>query len=226
MNYIIICSREYRYATIQVVQDLITEVSTGILAYPLKFTAPPFTKLEADAVVSEFISCKNAFHNGGKAQEPAWNKAFADGIQFLDKTADYVDGVAKGDADTITLSGHKPIHVHGRVPAQIPGEVMVITHIKESSRGQIIVESELMGDNVHYGCIMVQGMALPAGFSIDDKGLIIFPPCTAKIYHSVSNQKKKSFTGLVTGVDYYIYFYVVNAAGAGPVSTALIVNCG
>lgn len=226
MSYIIICSREYHKGTIIEVQDLITEVSTGILAYPLKFTAAPFTKLESDAVVSEFISCKNAFHNGGKAQEPAWNKAFADGIQFLDKTADYVDGVAKGDADIITLSGHKPIHVNGRVPAQIPGEVLVITHIKDSSRGQIIVESEKMGDNVHYGCIMVQGMPLPAGFSIDDKGLMIFPPCTAKIYHSVSNQKKKNFTNLVTGVDYYIYFYVVNAAGAGPISTALVINCG
>lgn len=226
MSYFIICSREYHKGTIIEVQDLITEVSTGILAYPLKFPNTPFTKVESDAVVSEFISCKNAFHNGGKAQEPAWNKAFADGIEFLDKTAEFVDGVAKGDADTITLSGHKPIHVHGRVPAQIPGEVLVITHIKESSRGQIIVESELMGDNVHYGCIMVQGMALPAGFSIDDKGLIIFPPCTAKIYHSVSNQKRKSFDGLVTGVDYYIYFYVVNSAGAGHLSTALVINCG
>ena len=183
MYSIIICSRDYHTATIQVVQDLITEVATAILA-------------------------------------------FGDGIGFLDKSANFVDGVAKGNADMITLSGFKPIHVNGRVPTQIPGEVKVIKHIKESTKGQIIVECELMGDNVHYGCIMVQGIPLLAGFSIDSSGLIIFPPCTAKVYHSVSNQKKKSFVGLVTGVDYYIYFYVVNAAGAGPISTALIVNCG
>ena len=226
MYYRILCARDYHYGTIAEVQKLLNDTSAAILANAAKFMSPPFTEAEANVVIDTFVSTRSDYENGGKDQEPAWHTAYGNGVAFLDKSADYVDGVAAGNADTITLSRFTPIHVNPRVPATIPGQVKTINHDKDSVKGQIIVESEKMGENVRYGCIMVEGMPLPADFILAKDGTIIFPPCTARIFHSVSNQKKKTFNNLKTGVDYYIYFYVVNAAGAGPISYVLIINCG
>jgi len=221
-----LCSREYHKGTIAEVQKLLKDTSAAILANAARFMSPPFTEPEAKAVYDAYTGTRSDYENGGKDQEPAWHTAYGNGIVFLDKSASYVDGVAQGDADTIILSRFNPVHVNPRVLSTIPGQVQTITHDKESVKGQIIVESEMMGDNVRYGCIMVEGMPLPADFILGKDGTIIFPPCTARIFHSVSNQKKKTFNNLKTGTDYYIYFYVVNAAGAGPVSNVLIINCG
>ena len=226
MSYQILCSREYHHGAILEIQKLLNDASAAILANAAKFASPPFTEAEAKAVIDAYVGTRSDYENGGKDQEPAWNTAYGNGMAFLDKSANYVDGVAKGDADTITLSRFTPTHAHGRIPASIPGQVKTITQDKESVKGEIIVESEKMGDYVRYGCIMVEGMPLPADFIIGKDGTIIFPPCTARIFHSVSNQKKKTFNNLKTGTDYYIYFYVVNAAGAGPISAVLIINCG
>ena len=51
--------------------------------------------------------------------------------------------------------------------------------------------------------------------------LIINAGQTFRILHDLNNERKKKFTGLTKGTDYFFYFYVVNSGGVSPLSVVV-----
>ena len=221
------CSRAYRTGPVQGISDLIVDVVAGVFDNVATFPAPPFTKVHAETVNSEFISTRSAYNNGGKNQEPAYIKAKTAALNLLDDGADFVDGIAKGDPMIITLSGYTPtFNNKEKEPTHIPGQVMFITEDKESVENQIIVECETFGTGVSYTCIvMVGGNPLPDAFSLTSDGELKLPPSKDTIILMVSHKRRKIINGLTAGLKYSIFFYVTNAKGVGPISAGKTITC-
>ena len=221
------CSRAYHNGPVQGISDLLVDVIAGIFDNATTFPAPPFTKVKAEAVNSEFISAKSAYNNGGKNQEPPYIKAKTAAVSLLDDGADFVDGIAKGDPMIITTSGYTPTFSNKeKEPTHIPGQVMYITEDKESVDNQIIVECETFGAGVSYTCIVIPGgNPIPDLFSLSNNGEMKLPALKDGIILMVNHQRKKVINGLTSGVKYSIFFFVTNAKGVGPISAAKIITC-
>ena len=86
-----------------------------------------------------------------------------------------------------------------------------------------------------YGCILVAGQPLPDGVSLNGSGRLIArggKAMNALAQHEIfiiidlNKSRKKHFTGLKKGVDYYFYFYAGNSAGVSQLSEKVELMCG
>lgn len=122
---------------------------------------------------------------------------------MLDKEANYVDDIADGDVNIINLSGFTPTDFSsGKKNKHIPGQPKRISFEKNISSGYMNTWCEAHEENDSYGCLLSEGAPLPVGFWINNDGIFKTTPEMPVIYHSVGLQRKKLFTGLLTGVRY------------------------
>jgi len=216
--------RTYRTASFSFVCALLLATAKGILDNVTVFATPGFTAAEAKAIYDALVAAQSAYKKGGSSQETDYKTAHTNAIAFLDKNALMVEAVAKGKSGIIVQSGYEPTSTNV-THAGLPAQVQSITQSKLTVETEIELECETYEDGVNYICIMLAGMFLPDGFTVNNQGLITIPPGTAAIYIDVSKQRKKKFTGLTSGVRYYFYYIVVNAAGASVISAVKIITC-
>jgi hypothetical protein len=220
------CSRSFHTDPVSGLGDFFVIVQTGILGNPLTFVTPPYTKIETDLSYDLFINARAAYTKGGSAQEPAYNAAYKEIMKKLNKEADYVDGIALGDKDKITLSGFNPTtNPAQRSTSTYPYQPTGVIFVADTPTGEIHTSCDHHDGKVNYGCIVSEGQPLRDGVTMSKDGQVKIPPCLNNIFQSVSHQRQKEFTGLTAGVNYYIYYYVVNTAGASPLSIGLKVLC-
>ena len=164
---------------------------------------------------------------GGPAEELLFNTARANLIAGLDSNADHVDVIAAGDAAIIKISGYSASSVDdvkSVTPTQ-PQHLVVSTGGTMPS-GEMDAECETIDGATNYGCVIVEGGELDAGCFINPQGQLISPiGSTHRIIHDLNKQRKKHLVGLTKGVDYYYYFYAVNAAGVGVMSVYKMKMC-
>lgn len=229
MSQTIHCSLSYHEKKIETLPVFATEVSQGVFGNPTTFKltgtpAIPFTQAAFNALISNEQTAYAAYKQGGNAQKPAFNIARTALMGGLDKMAIYVDSVANGDANVIILSGFEPTSGAGgatlaKTKATAPQTVKVTNGV---STGEIDAECESFGTGHHYGCIVSEGQALSASTKLNAQGqLMIDPNQTHRIILDLNSDRKKRFTGLTKGTDYYFYFYVVNTGGVSPLSVVV-----
>ena len=216
--------RTYRTASFSFVCALLLATAKGILDNVTVFATPGFTAADAKAIYDALVDAQSAYKKGGSSQETPYKTAFANAIAFLDKNALMVESVAKGNSGIIIQSGFEPTSTNV-MHVGLPVQVQSITQSKLTEETVIELECETYEDGVNYICIMLAGMFLPDGFTVNNQGLITIPPCTTAIYIDASKQRKKKFTGLTSGVRYYFYYVVVNTAGASVISNVKIITC-
>ena len=216
--------RTYRTASFSFICALLLATAKGILDNATVFTTPGFTAAEAKAIYDTLVNAQSAYKKGGSSQETPYKTALANAIAFLDKLALMVEAVAIGNSGTIVLSGFEPTSTN-ITHVGLPNQVQSITQSKLTVETEIELECEVHDDGDSYICVMLAAMFLPAGFIVNNQGLITIPPCTAAIYIDASKQRKKKFTGLTSGVRYYFYYIVVNTAGASVISNVKIITC-
>ncbi len=220
------CSRSFHTDPVSGLGDFFVIVQTGILGNPLTFIAPPYTKVQSDLAYNLFINTRAAYTKGGSAQEPAYNAAYNDLMLVLNKEADFVDGIAKGDKEKIILSGFNPTtHPSQKGTSIYPYQPTGVCFVADTPTGEIHTSCDHHDGIVTYGCIVSEGQPLRDGVTISKDGQVKIPPCLNNIIMSVSHQRQKEITNLTPGANYYIYYYVVNTAGASPISIGLKVLC-
>ena len=216
--------RTYRTASVAVVLALILAIIKGILGSPLVFKVAPFTELEAQAVYDALYKAQSEYKLGGQAQKTAMLLALQNAIALLDKSALSVESVAVGDHLIIELSGFTATltsNTHG----QVPGQAVNVKQDKNSVSGQILVSCETSGVGHSYGCVLSEEVALPVDFVMTVDGQFKILTTYPVLHFNVSHSRIKSFMNLTVNKKYYVYFYVINATGVGPLSEAIIINC-
>jgi len=220
-----VCSLSFHTMALDKVDVFGTGVQQGIIGNPTTFTSPPFTNDQYGVFVQNYVTTRGAYKMGGKAQKPAFLEAKTALMGAMDTTADYVNGIAKGNADIITLAGFKPTHQGTGGGSNPPVQAQTITVDRSLPSGQIGAECESYTKAESFGCILSEGQLLTSAVSITPSGQLKLPTGTATVYFSLSRQRKKLFTGLTSNLTYYVYFYVVNAAGVSPLSEGKSVVC-
>lgn len=211
-------------------------VAEGIYTNNPPFTVPPVTQLAYDALVAAHHEKYEAYKNGGKAQKGAYLTARTSLITAMDTLGDYVDKLPGVDEDMILLAGFTPTKT-GNSKAVAP-PVPTGIELTFGVTGEVFAECAAIAGDIFYGCMMIASKPLPDGFAISNGGQIIIPNDEAASVASamVSNgiaaigdlnkKRKKHFTGLTKGVEYYFYFFAVNSAGVSQLSAVQHITCG
>ncbi len=111
--------------------------------------------------------------------------------------------------------------------------------VKRGGSGELLPECGKVEFAESYGCIMMAGIPLPAFITLTPAGQLVVlnesgspgpgpgsgVPGQVLIAVDLTKKRKKKFTGLTPGVDYYFYFYTLNAAGASPLSAPVVMKC-
>ena len=232
MEYYAVCGSEYRRMSGLHLPGFGTGVMNGVWDHPLMFdptslTLPiPSTKAEFLALINAAQGSYATYDAGGKAQKSDYVTDSTNLIALLDKYAIYVNKVADGNAVIIVTSGFTAIHSEPATKATTPGQPINVTILNGDVSGSLISETETFGPNHHYGCIVCESHPLPDVLQILPTGILVMPAnLTFRIFHNFTNSRKKVFTGLTKGVEYYFYYYVFNSAGVGVLSVVVSKMC-
>ena len=232
MNYFIECGTEYRRLSGLHLPAFGTGVMNGIWDHssvfdPTSLTLPiPSTKAEFLALIVAAQSSYSTYDAGGSAQKLEYNNDSNNLIAIVDKYAIYVNTVAKGNATIIITAGFTAIHSEPATKSTVPGQPSNVTIVNGSISGTLEAECETFGAYHHYGCIACEGHTLPDGLQILPTGILVMPAnITFRIFQNFTNSRKKVFTGLTKGVEYYFYYYVINTAGVGALSVVVSKMC-
>ncbi len=225
------CSVAYRHFSGVSIPSFATGVMNGVWEHPLVFDplvtpAPPSTKAHFLQLINAVLSSYAEYDAGGLAQKSAFVNDYNLLIVLLDQYAVYVNEVAKGAANVILVSGFTPIHNVPATKSVVPGQPTLVTITNGAVSGTLEVECDIVGHYSHYGCIACEGHALPDGLQIINESTLVIPASLPfRMFHNYNTQRKKVFTGLTKGVEYYFYFYVYNTAGVGPLSVVVSKSC-
>ena len=226
------CGTEYRRLSGLHLPNFGTAVMNGVFDHPLVFDPAsltlviPSTKVEFLALINAAQNSYSLFDKGGSAQKLAFNKDTENLVALVDKYAIYVNTVAKGNAVIITTAGFTATHSVPVTKSVVPGQPLNVTIANGLVSGTLEAECETFGGYHHYGCIACEGHPLIDGLQITSSGKLIMPAnITFRIFHDFTQGRKKVFNGLTKGVEYYFYYYIINAAGVGALSVVVSKMC-
>ena len=211
-------------------------VSTGIYGNAPIFASPPLIKTAFEALVADHHDKYEAYKNGGKAQKGPYAISRTALIKAMDDTGDFVDALPGVDNDMILLAGYTPTKTGETqtVPPPVPTGVLLSLGVT----GEMFGECGSITGDVFYGCILIAGQPLPEGFAINNAGQVIImnnngggagapgKPSGVMLVLDLNKTRKKHFTGLTKGVEYYVYFFAVNNAGVSQLSQVVVLMCG
>ena len=132
------CGLEYHKDTGDVLSARIQATKVGIADAPLTFVTPPYTTSQYNGQQTLLTATYSAFTRGGDAQKPAYDIQREAAIVIMDKTAEYVDGIAIGNVSIIEQAAFKAVN-DGRVSATKPTQAQFVVALvgwpPEQSRG-------------------------------------------------------------------------------------------
>jgi hypothetical protein len=233
------CSVGYHVAKLDVIPVFAAGVRDGIYNNIVPFAMPPMLIAIFQALIDDYINKRAAYKQGGLAQKGPFLVAKQNLMIGLDRMSEYVDTVANGDANVITLSGFVPTKgttTEVPAPAQPTG-----VKVARGTTGILLAECDKQAQAVSYGCIMTTGAALPDSVIMNGKGQLVIsspdspgtgpsvplgPPASLVGSVDLNQNRKKEFLNLEPGTTYYFVFFAVNASGVSPLSISASLMCG
>jgi len=205
-------------------------VRDGLINNAGTFTTLPIPIAIYDGQITTYINTRAAYVQGGLAQKGPFLAARTMLIGSLTTFAGYVDTVAAGDANIITLAGFVPSKAV-RSAAQLPEKPIGIT-VKRANTGELVVECKTIAGALFYGCIMTRSEPLPDNAYLNNNGQFLIlndevnPAALAArqpidVIFDWNKSKKKRFVNLTPGEKYYFYFYASNTAGISLLSDSV-----
>lgn len=233
------CSLSFHTSTVNDFPEFAGGVRDGIYGNPTAFVSPPILETDFQAALDDYNNNRYAYVQGGLAQKGPYLQSKEDLMVILDTTAEYVDTIANGNANIITLAGYVPTKGNiSEQPAPTEPEGIVV---KRGSTGQILAECENQSVATAYGCIMTANEPLPANVIMNGKGQLVVSesgdptaPDDTAISASdgqisgtfdLTQGRKKSFINLNPGTFYYFRFYASNSRGVSGLSESVGIMC-
>jgi hypothetical protein len=205
-------------------------VSSGIYGNAGTFTAPPYTQVVFDGLVTDVHDTYEAYFNGGLEQKGEYMTAYGLLLTALNDTATYVDGLPGLTEAMITLAGYTPTKTG--VTSAVICAAPVIDKIDRETKGVLKPWCKPVAGADYIGCIV---MDQPIGTSVSfvfgqiaiDGGSPVPPgPGFPTVRLIVTKGRKKVVPGLTSGKEYWVYFYAGNAAGVSDLSAGVSIICG
>jgi hypothetical protein len=152
---IAVCGLEYHEDKGDVLAARMEATRVGIKNAPaLMFATPPITDAEYTTQETALTTTYSAFNRGGEAQRSAYEIQLTAANLMMDNTAEYVDGIAKGNVNIIVQAAFKAVN-NGRTaaikPTQayrvnwwfvfIPNFVVTKTKVYEQTQGCLLCQS-------------------------------------------------------------------------------------
>lgn len=229
------CSLSYHHLGIDVLDVFSVGVRDGVFNNKPPFDAPPTDKDTFQKFIDSYINTRGAYVQGGLAQKGPFQEAKAALLKTLDTFADFVDGIAKGNVNIITLGGFVPTKI-GSTEHHAP-EQPKAAQIKRGATGELFAEVPVVAGAEWYGCIVFAGMPMPSALSLNAVGQLVvaqnkpqnpemkMPETNIIALFDLNKNRKKKFSGLQSHVTYYFYFYAANATGVSPLSEVSSLEC-
>jgi len=215
-------------------------VRDGIYNNAITFVNPPISQVDFQALLDSYNNTRYAYEQGGIAQRGPYRDAKIALMKALDELADYVDGIADGNANIITLAGYVPTK-SSRSATPEPADPIGIS-LKRASSGVLLAECATQDNTVSYGCILTANYPLEGNVIMNEKGQLLFlddsdpknPNESAITPLQIMIQgvfdcnpgRKKEFKNLNPGTTYYVVFYAANSAGVSEFSKTVSLMCG
>ena len=215
-------------------------VRDGIYGNSATFTEPPIDQAAFQLLLDAYNNTRYAYEQGGLAQRGPYREAKTALTNTLDVFAYYVNGIANGNENFITLAGYVPTK-GSRSEAPEP-EVPTGVVLKRGSKGVLLAECAKQDNAVSYGCILIADVPLPDTLIMTDNGQLQyvgdFDPTNASNAEASDHysyarsivdcnpSRKKTFINLKSGTTYYAVFYAANAAGVSQFSQTVHLMCG
>ncbi len=212
--------------------DALTTFSIGVKKLMFEnaalFTARPISDADLGTLIENHSNTYVAYKMGGVNQQPAYNTAHLALITGLDSIADFINGLVKNNqtqANVIIVSGGfvptKAGSTSVPVPAIPTNNTLDRGDIQE--HGVINTTTPAVPGATFYGCVASENAPLDPNSFINGQ-LIINAANPNKVRMDVNKSRKKTFTALTSGVNYYFQFYAGNANGISALSTAINIS--
>ena len=173
----------------------------------------PMLPAALQTLITNFTTTKANFKSGGYLVKPPYTEATKALINGLVEYAPYVSGIAKGDVTILALTPLPTTEKLNYSALILGGAVATGMYAKKGMTGQFIVDCKSFGPKVGYFAVICEGGAMPAGVTLDRKGKLKIPAgCLMNIFTSSTTSKKKTFSDLIPGVTYYVYYVLTYGA--------------
>ena len=231
------CSLSFHRIRVDELDVFAVGVRDGVYGNPTLFATPVIPTIDFQALIDTYLNTRGAYKQGGKAQKGPFRQAKDELMRGLDETANYVNSIAQGDENIITIAGYVP--TKGVASTTPEPTQFTTTTLSRGISGVLFAECENQKGVDTYACIMTVAEPLPTDVSINAAGQLILgtnaaapktddvpvlpDPSGATI--DFNKSRKKEFEGLTPGVTYYFYFFGINASGVGPLSAGKSIVC-
>ena len=226
------CSLHYHSFGSHELESFALGVKLGYFGHNPPFTVLTITEVAFLLIITNFVTARGNYENGGEAQKGDFLLARTALIEALDFLAKETDLVADGNTEIITLAGFHATKT-GQSAGVKPGQAVAI--VKRGITGEFLTGCEVVEHAKHYGCLVTEGAPKPDWIVISGNGQAVVefnhpeppvpgPELTAFIV-DLNDQREKKFQNLKPGVTYYFYYYAINAAGVGPMSDGVSMMC-
>ena len=165
------CSLSFHQSRVNDFPVFAVGVKDGVYENPTVFATPPIPQTDFESAIGTYYNTRGAYEQGGLAQKGPYLEAKGVLMDMLDTTAEYVDTIAQGNANVITLAGYVPTK-ESISQQPVPVKPVAVT-VKRGSTGQIIAECEKQSAATAYGCIMTANEPLPANVVMNGKGQLV-----------------------------------------------------
>lgn len=211
------CKLDYHKFGVSALENRATQVANGIYNNATQFPSPIIHLEDFTHIQNDFNTAAAEYDMYGAVKRTAFTAAKKKLIDTLDLLADYVDGLALGDASLILLSGFLPTSTipQSNIPLVRIDNFMVK---RSANSGEIEVEIPAITGHgaITYYCICSEGAPLENPAIVN--GQFQLPPVTQKVFFDYSKSRKKTFSGLTVATVYYFYVFAGNTVSVAPLS--------
>ena len=192
-------------------------VASGIYNNPSVFVSPSIPSADFATVQTKFSDAVSKYDNAPKIEKTNMENARKNLMSVLDKTKDYVDVIAQGDASIIILAGFIP--TKGVTEKSKPVELtnnFTLKRGETSGQAEVTIDYKGTGLPQWYFAICSTDDSLPS--NLVENGILNFGALPDGVRVDISKAKKKLFTNLDSGVIYYFYVLVANTVNVSLLS--------
>jgi len=210
------CLVSYRGFSNVTLPKFITLIEGGLYANTLIFAAPPVPFDEFKAVELNYINSVSKYDVAPKIEKTNMLVAKNKMIGVLDTLRGYVDGIANGNADIITLSGFTPSKSASQKSKPLDRYGDFDLKLGDNS-GEIRakITAYPLDKNVKYMMLCTKQEQLPDNFIVN--GVFDFSVLPDAKF-ALNNGRIKLFTNLEAGMVYYFYLFISNPVSISPPS--------
>ncbi len=210
------CLVSYRGFTNVTLPKFITLIEGGLYANPQIFVTPPVPLDEFKVVELNYINAVSKYDVAPKIEKTNMLIAKEKMIGVLDNLRVYVNGVANGNADIITLSGFTPSKAAAQKSKPLDRYGDFDLKLGDNS-GELKakITAYPLDKNVKYMMLCTKQDQLPENFIVN--GVFDFSVVPDAKF-ALNNGRIKLFTNLEAGTVYYFYLFISNTVSISPPS--------